>query len=132
MKQKFTNREQKIAALLLNGNSAKEIANELNITVHTIDFHKTNIYRKYEVQNIQEFTARYNSLNTPLADEVKNLADSKKRPSIQILLLIISVFFNLIFMYFFIKPFVSDKTIQLKPIYIQIDLQFLPSEMGLF
>jgi DNA-binding CsgD family transcriptional regulator len=109
MKQKLTNQEQKIVKYLLNGNSAKEIANELNITVHTVDFHKTNIYRKYEVQNIQEFIAMYNSHNSPSADEIKNRISSEKRLSIPIILLITSVLINLIFLYFFIKPSNSSK-----------------------
>jgi len=55
----LTPREQEIFNLLLEGISPKEIAYKLNISYHTVDFHRNNIYRKLDVKSIQEFLARY-------------------------------------------------------------------------
>jgi len=63
MNKRLSKQEQKILNLLLDGDSAKEIAEKLSISVRTVDFHKTNIYRKLDVHNIQELITKYNSQN---------------------------------------------------------------------
>lgn len=45
----LTERERSVAALLMEGKSDKEIATDLSISVHTIRFHLTNIFRKLDV-----------------------------------------------------------------------------------
>ena len=57
MQEKLTSREQEIFDLLAEGNSPKEIAYKLNISHSTIDFHRTNIYRKLGINSIQELFA---------------------------------------------------------------------------
>ena len=44
---KLTPRENKVAALLLEGKTNKEIGNALNITESTAKFHMRNIIAKY-------------------------------------------------------------------------------------
>ena len=57
----LTDREQEILALLLKGMSHKDIAYALKITFSTVNFHRSNIYRKLGVQSIAELFSRYNS-----------------------------------------------------------------------
>jgi len=45
--------------LLLKGVSPKEIAHKLNITVHTVAYHRTKLYDKLGVQSIKELSAKY-------------------------------------------------------------------------
>jgi LuxR family maltose regulon positive regulatory protein len=47
----LTRMERKILRLLLAGRSNDEIARELCITVRTVKFHNTNLYRKLGVKN---------------------------------------------------------------------------------
>jgi len=46
---------------LLEGVSQKEIAHKLNISHSTVDFHRTNLYRKLDVHNIKELFAKYST-----------------------------------------------------------------------
>jgi len=57
----LTDREQEILALLLKGMSHKDIAYALKITFSTVNFHRSNLYRKLGVQSIAELFSRYNS-----------------------------------------------------------------------
>jgi DNA-binding CsgD family transcriptional regulator len=57
----LTARERKLFDLLLTGVSPKEIAHKLNITVHTVAFHRKNLYNKLGVQSIQELFAKYST-----------------------------------------------------------------------
>jgi len=59
MQEKLTSREQDIFNLLLNGISPKEIGHKLNISYHTVDFHRTKIYSKLGVKNIRELLSMY-------------------------------------------------------------------------
>jgi len=59
MLEKLSPREREIFDLLLEGVSPKEIAYKLNITHHTIAFHRTKLYNKLGVQSIQELFAKY-------------------------------------------------------------------------
>jgi DNA-binding CsgD family transcriptional regulator len=59
MLEALTPREREIFDLLLEGVSPKEIANRLNITIHTVAFHRTKLYNKLGVQSIQELYTKY-------------------------------------------------------------------------
>ncbi|MCL2721836.1 MAG: helix-turn-helix transcriptional regulator [Treponema sp.] len=59
MLEKLTRQEQKVFDMLLEGNSLNDIAFKLNIVYKTVDYHKSNIYRKLNVKNIQEFYFKY-------------------------------------------------------------------------
>jgi len=54
----FTAREFEIINLLAEGNSAKEIASELFVSVDTIKTHRKNILRKTEARNTTELVVR--------------------------------------------------------------------------
>jgi DNA-binding CsgD family transcriptional regulator/multisubunit Na+/H+ antiporter MnhF subunit len=51
-------REKEVTLLLLQGKSAKEIANVLDITVSTANFHIRNIYKKLNISKRSELFAR--------------------------------------------------------------------------
>jgi DNA-binding NarL/FixJ family response regulator len=55
-KQTLTSSEQEILKLIALGKSAKEIAEERFLSVHTVTTHKKNIFRKLEVNNVHEAT----------------------------------------------------------------------------
>ncbi len=59
-KLKLSPREKEVAALLLNGQAAKQIATELEISVHTANFHIKNLYRKLNINTRSELFARFN------------------------------------------------------------------------
>lgn len=50
----LTRREKEILQLLIQGKSSKELSNELFISVNTADFHKKNLFAKFQVNNIAE------------------------------------------------------------------------------
>ena len=50
----LTNRQREILVLLSQGRSAKAIAQELNISLKTVEFHKANITRKLGVHTTSE------------------------------------------------------------------------------
>ena len=64
----LTAKEQEVFALLLRGVSPKEIGYAMNISHHTVDFHKTNLYRKLGVQGMHELFSKYGS-SKPLKNE---------------------------------------------------------------
>lgn len=47
----LTAREREILKLLAEGNSVKEIANDLNLSVKTVEAHKFNLMRKLDIHN---------------------------------------------------------------------------------
>jgi len=55
----LTKREQEIFTMLLKGVSSKEIGYILKISLHTVAFHRSNLYRKLGVNSITEFFAKY-------------------------------------------------------------------------
>jgi len=59
MQNKLTSREQEILDMLLKGLTPKEIAFNLNIKYATVDFHRNSLYRKLDVQSIQELFVKY-------------------------------------------------------------------------
>lgn len=57
--QHLTGKEKEILHLLIRGNSYKEIAALLRISVETLNSHIKNIYRKLDVHSRSELAARY-------------------------------------------------------------------------
>ena len=47
----LTTREREVLKLLAEGNSVKEIANNLNLSVKTVEAHKFNLMRKLDIHN---------------------------------------------------------------------------------
>jgi FixJ family two-component response regulator len=54
----LTKTEKKVLKLILDGCGNKEIAIKLGCVLRTIEFHHTNIYRKFGVDNAVELTKR--------------------------------------------------------------------------
>jgi DNA-binding NarL/FixJ family response regulator len=54
----FTAREFEIINLLAEGNSVKEIADELFVSIDTVKTHRKNILRKSEARNTTELVVR--------------------------------------------------------------------------
>ena len=50
----FSKREEQVVELLVQGKSNKEISVELKISVRTVEFHLSNIYRKLEISSRTE------------------------------------------------------------------------------
>jgi len=59
----LTERESQILRLLMKGNSYKEIATEIFISVETLNSHVKNIYRKLNVHSRSELAAKYSHSN---------------------------------------------------------------------
>ncbi|MDR0799217.1 MAG: response regulator transcription factor, partial [Dysgonamonadaceae bacterium] len=53
---KLTPTEREIVRLIALGKSTKEIANERFLSIHTVITHRKNIFRKLEINNLQEAT----------------------------------------------------------------------------
>ena len=54
----FTKREKKVVELLLSGNSYKEIAAELHVSINTVRYYVKNIYRTMEVGSRKEMASK--------------------------------------------------------------------------
>lgn len=48
----LTNRENIVLRLIMDGKTSSEIADLLNVTIRTIEFHRRNIYKKMGVHNV--------------------------------------------------------------------------------
>jgi RNA polymerase sigma factor (sigma-70 family) len=59
MLETLSPREREVFNLLLEGLSQKDIAQKLNISHSTLDFHRTNLYKKLGVHSIKELFAKY-------------------------------------------------------------------------
>jgi DNA-binding CsgD family transcriptional regulator len=59
----LTDREKEILDLLIKGNSYKELAATIFVSVETINSHIKNIYRKLNVHSRGELTAKYGAIN---------------------------------------------------------------------
>lgn len=53
---RLTNTERAVLQMIAQGKTTKEIAAERNLSFHTINAHRKNIFRKLEVNNIHEAT----------------------------------------------------------------------------
>ena len=58
----LTEREKEILQLLIRGNSYKEIARVIFISVETLNSHIKNIYRKLNVHSRSELSAKYGNV----------------------------------------------------------------------
>ena len=66
-------REKEVASLLLQGQSAKEIAVKLEITISTVNFHIKNLYKKLNIGSRSELFARFATYtNIPAIMQVRN------------------------------------------------------------
>ena len=61
-KLNLTPREQEIFTMLLKGTSPKDIAYTLKISYETVHHHQKNLYRKLNIQSIQELFAKYSKV----------------------------------------------------------------------
>jgi DNA-binding NarL/FixJ family response regulator len=59
-KHKLTKREREILSLIKEGIKNKEISVILNISLSTVEFHRKNLYLKYEVSNVAGLFAKVN------------------------------------------------------------------------
>jgi two-component system, LuxR family, response regulator FixJ len=55
---KLTETEKKVLKLILDGQGNKKIAQKLGCVVRTVEFHRSNIYRKFRVDNVVELTKK--------------------------------------------------------------------------
>jgi len=132
MQENLTLSEQKIFDMLVEGLLSKDIAYKLKVNIKTIDFHKTNIYRKLGISSVQELTSNSKLIesvntNTKKKNDLQKLQTMKflinlkdKRRFIAliaavVLSLTLSVFF---IWYFLFKP--SDSAITEKPFTITL------------
>ena len=54
MKDRLTGREREVVQLLAEGNSSKEAAALLNLSVKTIETHRTNVMHKLDVHSVAD------------------------------------------------------------------------------
>lgn len=50
--QIMTAREREILQLIVDGHSNREISSLLNISIRTVEAHRQNLFRKFDVDNI--------------------------------------------------------------------------------
>ena len=108
MQEKLTFREQEIFDLLLEGIPPKEIAFKINVSYSTVDYHRTRLYGKLGVRNIQELFAKYSTNSAPPIESAEPfpVSETKKRTIFRLMLsagiaaLAVSMFFA---GYFFAK-----------------------------
>jgi DNA-binding CsgD family transcriptional regulator len=101
MLEELTSRENDIFNMLLDGISPKEIAYKLNISYHTVDYHRSKLYRKLGVLNIQELFAKYSLeriKQTPVEPETEYIKSYNQKIPIFLIpvaaaLIMISIFF---------------------------------------
>ena len=67
MLSKLTNRERQVLRLIANGYRNKEIAEDLNVALKTVDSHRTNLMRKLNLHNLTDLIEFVNKsgLNDP-------------------------------------------------------------------
>ncbi|MDH4239063.1 MAG: response regulator [Phycisphaerae bacterium] len=54
----LTNRENIVLRLIMDGKNSREIADLLNVTIRAIEFHRGNIYKKFDVHNVVDLVKR--------------------------------------------------------------------------
>ncbi|MCL2265248.1 MAG: helix-turn-helix transcriptional regulator [Treponema sp.] len=67
MQEKLGFYELEIFNNLLKCVSPKEMAYKLNVSNHTIAYHRTKLYRKLKVKNAKELLAKYGSSGSPVS-----------------------------------------------------------------
>ena len=96
----LTSREQEILKHLLEGISAKEIAHKINISVKTLDTHRTNIYRKLDVHSYKELLKKYSPENRLL--DHPQISEHFNKTNKRFKILIPAIIMNLVISAFFI------------------------------
>jgi DNA-binding CsgD family transcriptional regulator len=127
----FTAREQEILKSLLEGVTSKEIAFKLNISPRTVEYHRSNIYKKTDVCNFQELLARYSPITArqeaPFSvpeSYSSQLQKSKNKQAVKILIpaavfiLIISI---IPLWYFTIKTYFSKPAVEIPAAHVFLD-----------
>jgi two-component system secretion response regulator SsrB len=59
LKYRLTKREMQIASYMIEGNSSRKIAEKLELSFHTIEAHRKNIYKKLEINKITQLINLY-------------------------------------------------------------------------
>jgi len=49
---RLTEREKEVITMIMGGITSREIASKLFISERTVEFHRRNIYAKFEVKNV--------------------------------------------------------------------------------
>jgi len=62
----FSNREKEITRLLISKNTSKTIAKKLNISLNTVNTHRRNILKKFNISSTGELLKRFNCQFTDL------------------------------------------------------------------
>lgn len=62
--QTLTKREKEIAKQAINGKSTKEIADFFDISVKTVEIHRSRILKKIEARNIAQLVGKLSALNS--------------------------------------------------------------------
>ncbi|MDD5063519.1 MAG: LuxR C-terminal-related transcriptional regulator [Phycisphaerae bacterium] len=62
---KLTKTEKKVLKLILDGCSNKEVAYKMHIALRTVEFHRSNIFRKFGVNNVVDLTKKAIAMFTP-------------------------------------------------------------------
>jgi two-component system, NarL family, response regulator NreC len=69
----LTDREREVLKLLADGNSIKDIAARLRLSVKTIDVHKTNLMRKLDLHDrsaLVKYAIQRKLIRVPVVDDV--------------------------------------------------------------
>jgi DNA-binding CsgD family transcriptional regulator len=115
MREKLTQREQDILDLMLEGTPPKEIGSKLNISYHTVDFHRTKIYRKLGVKSIHELYSMYGQQSTAKEPEVSPQYNLGKRSKLLIFAAIIVLAVSILPVRNFLSKSSAPKTFAEKP-----------------
>lgn len=80
---KMTSRELEVIRLCCEGRTSKEIAGRLNVSVRTIDTHKSNIFKKLNISSTVELVryAAKAGLYTPNVSGHEDTPDASKQPN---------------------------------------------------
>ena len=54
----LTTTEKKVLSVILDGRGNKGIAQKMGCAVRTVEFHRSNIYHKFRVDNVVELTRK--------------------------------------------------------------------------
>jgi DNA-binding NarL/FixJ family response regulator len=62
-KYNLSDREIEVVTLIKDGYTSKEICKQLNLSCHTIETHRKNVYRKLHINKVTELLKIFNSIN---------------------------------------------------------------------
>jgi len=77
--QQLTQRQREILQLLVEGNSAKEIANLLNISARTVEFHKYNLMSKLKLKSLSGLVQYAITHGFTAIEDLKDSISSKNK-----------------------------------------------------